>query len=277
MTSRGAHRLSRRTKIATGGLGLAIAAGALIVSTATGNSDSAGAAQVASGIVCPDVASQLPAIPAQAKAEVDRNLAQLGTQIAEAEQRLATSQGQGGPNFVQNAIIGPLADKRAAAIDRIAIAIGRVDAKPQGLANLAPCSLGSGGAGGGQSSAAPTPPPAAGEGDNGAGDDGGADNGGNAGAQQIVCPDVASQLPAIPAQAKAEVDRNLAQLDTQIAEAERRLATSQGQGGPNFVQNAILGPLADKRGAAIDRIAIAIGRVDAKPQGLGDLATCELG
>jgi hypothetical protein len=34
--------------------------------------------------------------------------------------------------------------------------------------------------------------------------------------------------------------------------------------------------LADKRAATIDRIAIAIGRVDAKPQGLGGLATCEL-
>ncbi|MGV9940895.1 hypothetical protein ACWDUO_15395, partial [Streptomyces sp. NPDC003401] len=39
----------------------------------------------------------------------------------------------------------------------------------------------------------------------------------------ISCPDVTSQLPAIPATAKAEVDRNLALLDTQIAEANKRL------------------------------------------------------
>ncbi|WP_410661342.1 hypothetical protein [Amycolatopsis sp. lyj-112] len=256
----GAHRLSRRTKVATGALGLAIAAGALIVSTAAGNSDSAGAAQ-ASRIICPDVASRLPSIPARAKAEVDRNLAQLATQIAEAEQRLASSQGQGGPNFVQNAILGPLADKRTAAIERIAIAIGRVDAKPQGLGSLAPCAQGSGG---GQAPAPTTTTSSAG------------DTGAAPGVRRIACPDVASRLPSIPARAKAEVDRNLAQLNTQIAEAERRLATSQGQGGPNFVQNAILGPLADKRAAAIDRIAISIGRVDAKPQGLGDLAPCAL-
>ncbi|MGW6493893.1 DUF1996 domain-containing protein, partial [Nonomuraea angiospora] len=42
-------------------------------------------------------------------------------------------------------------------------------------------------------------------------------------------------------------------------------------------QNAILGPLTDKRAAAIDRISIAIGRVAERPTGLDDLATCSLG
>ncbi|MFG2006751.1 DUF1996 domain-containing protein [Spirillospora sp. NPDC048911] len=93
-------------------------------------------------------------------------------------------------------------------------------------------------------------------------------------AQTINCPDVASQLPAVPAQAKAEVDRNLAALNTQIQEANTRLANSVGQGGPNFVQNAILGPLRDKRVAAINRIATAIGRVAQRPAGLDALATC---
>src|SRR5688572_31645579 len=43
----------------------------------------------------------------------------------------------------------------------------------------------------------------------------------------------------------------LANLDKQIAEANNRLRTSAGQGGPNFVQNAIVGPLKDKRVAAL--------------------------
>jgi len=90
----------------------------------------------------------------------------------------------------------------------------------------------------------------------------------------ISCPDVASRLPAIPASARAEVDRNLALLQTQITEADKRLRETVGQGGPNFVQNAILGPLASKRTATIDRIAIAIGRTTTKPQGLGSLAAC---
>lgn len=107
----------------------------------------------AQSINCPTVADKLPAIPASAQAEVDRNLTLLTTQINEANQRLASSVGQGGPNFVQNAILGPLKDKRVATLDRIAISIGRTAARPQGLEALAPCALGAGGA-------APAPAPA---------------------------------------------------------------------------------------------------------------------
>ncbi|MEU8638152.1 hypothetical protein AB0C38_38730 [Amycolatopsis sp. NPDC048633] len=262
----GRHRLSRRTKIATAALGLALAAGALVIATTVGEP---GAANAATGgqISCPDVASQLPAIPAQAQAEVQRNLDLLNTQIAEANNRLVTTAGQGGPNFVQNAILGPLADKRTSTIDRIAIAIGRQGEKPQNLGGLATCSLGGqADTGAGTVSTAPAP---------GTGETG---NTGNTGtdAGQISCPDVESRLPAIPAQAQAEVQRNLDLLNTQIAEANNRLVTTAGQGGPNFVQNAILGPLEDKRVATINRIATAIGRTADKPQGLDALAPCGL-
>ncbi|WP_369197402.1 hypothetical protein [Streptomyces djakartensis] len=97
-----------------------------------------------------------------------------------------------------------------------------------------------------------------------------------AGPGTISCPDVRSQLPAVPASAKAEVDRNLTLLDTQLREANTRLADTVGQGGPDFVQNAILGPLKDKRVATVNRIATAIGRTAAKPQGLDTLAACTL-
>ncbi|MFC5957891.1 hypothetical protein ACFP51_26515 [Streptomyces pratens] len=97
-----------------------------------------------------------------------------------------------------------------------------------------------------------------------------------AGPGTISCPAVAPELPAIPASAQAEVDRNLGQLDTQIAEANQRLVDTVGQGGPNFVQNAILGPLKDKRVAAINRIATAIGRTAERPAGLDSLAACTL-
>ncbi len=275
--SGGRHRLSRRTKIATVALGLAIAGGALAVATTFGDPNAANAAsggQAAVGqISCPDVASKLPAIPAQAQAEVTRNLDLLNTQIAEANNRLKTTVGQGGPNFVQNAILGPLADKRKSTIDRIAISIGRRAEKPQGLDSLATCSVGGAGA------AAPAPAQGTGNGgQNGnqgnSGQNGNTGNTGNAGVGQISCPDVASKLPAIPAQAQAEVTRNLELLNTQIAEANNRLKTTVGQGGPNFVQNAILGPLEDKRVATINRIATAIGRNAAKPQGLDALAPC---
>ncbi|MFB9683763.1 hypothetical protein [Amycolatopsis plumensis] len=274
--SGGRHRLSKRTKIATGVFALAIAGGALTVATTFGDPGAANAAsggQAAVGqISCPDVASKLPAIPAQAQAEVQRNLDLLNTQINEANNRLQTTVGQGGPNFVQNAILGPLADKRKSTIDRIAISIGRRAEKPQGLDSLATCSVGGAGA------AAPAPAQGTGNGgqnNNGNnGNTGQNGNTGNAGVGKISCPDVASKLPAIPAQAQAEVQRNLELLNTQINEANNRLQTTVGQGGPNFVQNAILGPLEDKRVATINRIATAIGRTAAKPQGLDALAPC---
>jgi hypothetical protein len=269
-TTGGRHRISRRTKLATAALGLALAAGTLVIATTTGQTGQASAASASAGqITCPDVAGQLPAIPAPAQAEVQRNLALLDTQLAEANNRLVTSAGQGGANFVQNAILGPLTDKRASTIDRIAIAIGRVAIaigrvaeKPQGLDGLAACTLG-GQPAATTTAATPAAPastePSAAE---------------PAASGGITCPDVESRLPAIPAQAQAEVQRNLDLLDTQLAEANNRLVTSAGEGGANFVQNAILGPLEDKRVATINRIATAIGRTADKPQGLDALAPC---
>lgn len=105
---------------------------------------------------------------------------------------------------------------------------------------------------------------------------GGADARTLAGPGTISCPDVASRLPAIPASAQDEVTRNLAQLDQQVAEANKRLVDTVGQGGPNFVQNAILGPLEDKRTATVNRIATAIGRTADRPAGLDSLAACTL-
>ncbi|MCX5556276.1 hypothetical protein [Streptomyces sp. NBC_00038] len=252
-------------------LSAAVIAGSALAGETSKNSGQSATTKAASpGTVnCPAVAPSLPAIPASAKAEVDRNLTLLNTQIAEANKRLVDTVGQGGANFVQNAILGPLKDKRVATINRIATAIGRTAAKPVGLDSLAPCALN---AAGGGAAATPSAPPAstpASAPANTAAPAAGA-------VGTISCPDVASRLPAIPASAKAEVDRNLALLNTQINEANTRLVNTVGQGGPNFVQNAILGPLADKRVATIDRIAISIGRTAAKPQGLGTLATCAL-
>jgi uncharacterized protein YceH (UPF0502 family) len=217
-----------------------------------------GADAAAQSIACPSPHAAIGTVPAAAQAEVTRELANLDKQIADANQRLATSAGQGGVNFVQNAILGPLADKRTAALNRIATAIGRVAAKPQGLAQFAKCEVGA------VNAAATTTTSAAAAGM-------GADA-----AQSIACPSPNAAIGAVPAAAQAEVTRELANLDKQIAEANQRLATSAGQGGANFVQNAILGPLADKRAAALNRISIAIGRVTAKPVAIDKFAKCEV-
>ena len=215
---------------------------------------------------CPAVAGELGAVPARAQAEIERNLALLNTQIAEANKRLVSSAGEGGPNFVQNAILGPLKDKRVATINRMATAIGRSAAKPVlDVDTLATCSLNENG--GGEAAPEPTAvPPAPEEPEGGAG-----------AAPTVSCPAVAGELGTVPAQAQAEIERNLALLDTQIAEANKRLASSVGEGGANFVQNAILGPLKDKRVATINRMATAIGRNAAKPVlDVDTLATCSL-
>ncbi|WFE40566.1 hypothetical protein [Micromonospora sp. WMMD998] len=99
--------------------------------------------------------------------------------------------------------------------------------------------------------------------------------GAGAGAPTVACPDVKSKLPQVPARARAEVDRNLALLDAQIAEANRRL-TAEGRNGGDFINNAILRPLADKRTATLNRIATAIGRGGQRPQDLDKLAPCAL-
>ncbi|MFI5913209.1 hypothetical protein [Dactylosporangium sp. NPDC051541] len=257
--------------VASVGLGLGVA----------GAQTSSGANASPGNIVCPTVSDKLPAVPVEARAEVERNLQLLNTQVAEANQRLVSSVGQGGANFVNNAILGPLKDKRASTIDRIAIAIGRHAAKPTGLESLAGCQLVKGQPPATAVVPAPvvtktttatrtTAPPAGNQ-------TGGNQTGGNQAGRTIACPSVADKLPAIPAPAQEEVDRNLTLLQTQIAEAEQRLATSVGQGGPNFVNNAILGPLQDKRFATINRIATAIGRHAPRPEGLAEsLSTCTL-
>jgi len=54
---------------------------------------------------------------------------------------LVKTRGQGGRDFVNNAILGPLKAERTAVLDRIATAIGRHAARPEGLAKLADCAV----------------------------------------------------------------------------------------------------------------------------------------
>ncbi|MCW7946652.1 hypothetical protein AAW14_32895, partial [Streptomyces hygroscopicus] len=88
----------------------------------------------------------------------------------------------------------------------------------------------------------------------------------------IDCPDVGSRLTAVPQRAKADVDKELALLDQQITDAYARLtATRQAQANDaNYVQDAILGPLEDKRTAVIDRIKTDYQQVGASAPGTID-------
>ncbi|MDX8148794.1 DUF1996 domain-containing protein [Lentzea sp. BCCO 10_0061] len=225
-------------------------------------------------VACPGVAQRLPAVPQRVRDEIIKNLQQLAQQLREANDRVARAQNPGDPNFVNNTVLGPLRSKRVATLERIANALSRSARKPN-LTPLADCDLRwghGGGHGGGNHSSKPHKFAADGvlqqAEQNGAEQD--------AATPTIKCPSVREALPGVPDQALDEVDNNLDQLDKQIAEANQRLVKTKGQGGPNFIDNAILGPLKDKRVATLDRIAIAIGRNAEKPQGLDRLAKCGL-
>ncbi|WP_033284212.1 DUF1996 domain-containing protein [Streptomyces sp. NRRL F-525] len=94
----------------------------------------------------------------------------------------------------------------------------------------------------------------------------------------IACPDVGQQLTNVPQKARQGVAVELANLDKQITEAYARLAsTRQAQANDaSFVQNAIVGPLKEKRAATIDRIRIDIQRVGGtvNATALKQLAAC---
>ncbi|MFH9985355.1 DUF1996 domain-containing protein [Streptomyces luteogriseus] len=162
------HRRNRKRRnaivlvagLAAGGVGLA-----LVTMQANATDAPRATTRAASPISCPSVADRLPDVPRQARAEVDRNLELLRSQITEAGDRLAATRGQGGPDFVQNAILGPLKDKRTATVDRIALAISRTGApRPQGLSGLAACTLAGGQGQQGQQGQGASPSPAAGNG-----------------------------------------------------------------------------------------------------------------
>ncbi|MEW2368142.1 DUF1996 domain-containing protein [Streptomyces sp. NPDC048387] len=88
----------------------------------------------------------------------------------------------------------------------------------------------------------------------------------------IDCPDVGEQLTAVPDAARAEVDQNLAQLDVQVADAYRQLATGQVTGKAQ--QDALLGRLREQRGASLSRVSEAIGRSGGRPDGLAAMSGC---
>ncbi|MFD9981857.1 DUF1996 domain-containing protein [Streptomyces massasporeus] len=94
-------------------------------------------------IDCPDVGSKLTSVPEQARGEVDKELALLDEQIAKAYQQLSESaqQMQQDSGFADNAVVNPLKEKRAATLERIAIAIDRVGDRPEGLEALAACTV----------------------------------------------------------------------------------------------------------------------------------------
>lgn len=111
----------------------------------TVRTDQAGQGWASGGatIDCPDVGTRLTDVPEGARGAVDEQLAALDGQIAKAYQQVQASAqaGQQDEGAVQSAIMDPLKGERAATIARIADAIGGSGDRPQGLEELAACTL----------------------------------------------------------------------------------------------------------------------------------------
>ncbi|MFD9075784.1 hypothetical protein ACFVZ2_38215, partial [Streptomyces lasiicapitis] len=85
----------------------------------------------------------------------------------------------------------------------------------------------------------------------------------------ISCPDVGNQLPDVPDGARAEVDRELAALDSQITDAYARFAEAEDK-------NSVLGPLEEQRRPTIENIRSAIDQGGRPPENLDGMAPCTL-
>jgi hypothetical protein len=208
-------------------------------------------------VVCPPVRNSLPAVPARAKAAVERQLANLDRLEVAADRRILATRGVDAR--LNTEVLQWLRTRRATALAQIGDTIRAAGGqRPTGTVSLTECDISYDGihsrlhTGHIASTAAQA-------------------------RAQVQCPTVRDKLPGVPQQALAEVNRGLAELDRRISEANERLVTVRGQGGANVVDNAILGPLKAKRTAVLDRIATAIGRTAARPEGLDVLAACTLG
>ncbi|MEV8564348.1 DUF1996 domain-containing protein [Streptomyces sp. NPDC051322] len=195
------------------------------------------AAQQMSTIVCPDVSNQLPDVPNAARQEVDRELAGIDSRITEAYKRLADSKDRiaRDPNFAQNAILNPLKDKRFAAIDRIAIAIGRHAAKPQGLESLAPCTMRSDGTPSGDQAGGQGGYQGQGQGDQGDGQ--GGDQGGGQ-AQQGNGPEASDFVDITSVQPNTRTPRRLSSGSTGVFTSD----CGRNQNGKFNPANVIVAP-----------------------------------
>jgi hypothetical protein len=204
----------------------------------------AAAPTAAPAVSCPRVRDKLPAVPVRNRAAADRLLAKLDRGRAAANKRIAALRG---PIDAQanNAVIEPLRAERAATLRALSRLLPQGSAR---LVSLVECEVSYDGSHAGHATAGTR----------------------SVANPSVRCPSVRDRLPGVPEPAVAEVDRNLAELDQQIAAANERLVQAPGDSG-------VLGALQAKRTAAIERIVIAIGRRAARPEGLDQLAACTVG
>ncbi|MEU5264219.1 DUF1996 domain-containing protein [Amycolatopsis sp. NPDC021455] len=262
----GRHRITRRTKIATLGLGLALAVGALVVATTTGGTDTAGASEVDKSFFVDitkvpkgtnaDQALQRQGARGTFTVDCGRN----ENQHFNPDNFIAQPGGRNGAEHLHD-YVGNLSTNADSTNESLAKAgttckngdkstyfwpVIRIDTEED--EENAPAKDVSRDREQAKQEKAGT---------------------------QVDCPDVASKLADVPDRAAAEVERNLDLLDNQVGEANARIARGDLKSEQD-IRNAVLNPLGDKRKATLDRIATAVGRTGAEPEDLGGLAACAL-
>ncbi|MFI0775747.1 DUF1996 domain-containing protein [Streptomyces sp. NPDC021212] len=91
----------------------------------------------------------------------------------------------------------------------------------------------------------------------------------------IQCPDVATKLSNVPQKARPAVDKELAQMDTQVAAAYKQLSARGPQAADQeWVRTRVLAPLSSQRRSALNRIATRMGRGSQQASGLDSMASC---
>jgi hypothetical protein len=203
-------------------------------------------------VSCPNVADRLQAVPGSVAGAVKRQLAQLDRMTATANAALAANRGRIDAKR-NNSVLASLRTQRTAVIKKISRLLTAAGHRPTGLVSAVDCDVSYEGLHGLDTAATAAT---------------------NAATPTVSCPSVKDHLPDVPDLAVDEVNRNLGELDKQIAEANQRLVTGSIGQDASFVDNAVLGPLKAKRTAVIDRISIAIARHGAGPAGLDAFAAC---
>ncbi|CDR14959.1 DUF1996 domain-containing protein [Streptomyces iranensis] len=93
-------------------------------------------------------------------------------------------------------------------------------------------------------------------------------------AMTVKCPDAATRLASVPQQARPTVDKELATMDSQVADAYKQLAARGPGADRDWVRTRVLEPLTAQRRGALNRIGNEIGRVASRPSGLDTMAPC---
>ncbi|MFD9123868.1 DUF1996 domain-containing protein [Kitasatospora sp. NPDC059571] len=87
----------------------------------------------------------------------------------------------------------------------------------------------------------------------------------------VACGDVGVMLNSVPDAAQADVNQDLADLDVQVADAYRSLSDPAGGG-----EQRVMGALAGKRSATLQKLAASAGPDSGLPQDLSGLSNCTI-